>query len=61
MSLVPLAPLLEIRDRFDATDADAIPIVRMRERHLGEAMAEGVGFFEPLCECLGSVKGEDAA
>ncbi len=60
MSLVPLAPLLEIRDRFDATDADAIPIVRMRERHLGEAMAEGVAVFEPCRESLRAMEGEDA-
>ena len=33
----------------------------MREGHLGEATAEGVGFFEPLRERFGTVEGEDAA
>ena len=50
MSLAPLAPLLEVCDGFDAADADAVAVVGMREGHLGEAMAEGVGLFEPVGE-----------
>ena len=53
--------LLEAADGFDAADADVLAVVGMLEGHLGEATAEGVGFFEPLRERFGTVKGEDAA
>ncbi len=51
----------EAADGFDAADADVFAIVGMREGHLGEAMAQGVGLFEPLRERLGAMEGEDAA
>ena len=53
--------LLEAGDGFDAADADVLAVVGMRERHLGEAMAKGVGFFEPIRERFGTMEGEDAA
>ncbi len=51
----------EAADGFDAADADVFAVVGMREGHLGEAVAEGVGFFEPVRERLGTMEGEDAA
>jgi hypothetical protein len=35
--------LLEAADGFDAADADVLAVVGLREGHLGEAAAEGVG------------------
>ncbi len=52
---------LEVGDGFYAADANAVAIVGMRERHLGEAVAERVGLFEPLRQRLGTVEGEDSA
>ena len=53
--------LLEAADGFDAADADVFAVVRMLERHLGEAVAEGVGFFEPLGQRFRAMEREDAA
>ncbi len=53
--------LLQAGDGFDAADADVLAAVRMRERHLGEAVAKGVLLFEPTGESFRSMEGEDAA
>ena len=44
---------LQAADGFDAADADVACRRRMREGHLGEATAKGVGFFEPLARVSG--------
>ena len=53
--------LLKAADRFNAADSDVLAIVGMLEGHLSEPTSEGVGLFEPLGECFGTMEGEDAA